>query len=156
MGIRWGNGKWHDKGVTIKRIFDSPAMLAASKAQGKKIKDRGIETMITELKFLDDADDSRAWTDWFETAGLAKPGNVGDLAIADPNVRLQAVIDGQGVALYDSLVKEEIRRGSIYLYDRVKLQDYGYYLVYPTDIDSHSPVAVFRDWIMAEASGSGG
>ena len=152
MSIRWGKGDWLDKGLKIERIFASPAMLAAGLTYARKIESSGFENLMNDLKFLDDADDSQAWADWFAAAGLEMPGNVGELIIPDPNVRVQAVIDGQGVALYDTLVKDEVERGSLFLFDQVQLNDYGYYLVYPQDTDSRSPITVFRDWIMAEAA----
>ncbi len=54
-----------------------------------------------------------------------------NLVIPDPNVRVQAVIDGQGIALYDRLVDDEVAAGRLYQYREVSLDDYGYYLVYP-------------------------
>ncbi len=67
------------------------------------------------------------------------------------NMRVQAVIDGQGVALFDSLVDDEVAAGRLYQYRPVSLDDYGYYLLYPREADVTSAVKIFRDWIMQEA-----
>jgi DNA-binding transcriptional LysR family regulator len=71
--------------------------------------------------------------------------------IPDPNVRVQAVIDGQGIALYDRLVEDEVAAGRLYRYQPVRLENYGYYLVYPREPGADSAIGVFRDWIMREA-----
>jgi DNA-binding transcriptional LysR family regulator len=76
---------------------------------------------------------------------------VGVLVIPDPNVRVQAVIDGQGVALYDRLVDDEVAVGRLYQYSAVALQDYGYYLLFPRATEADSAISIFRDWIMQEA-----
>ncbi len=69
----------------------------------------------------------------------------------DPNVHVQAVIDGQGIALYDRLVDEEVAAGRLYRYRAVSLGDYGYYLVYPRAAEAVSAIKIFRGWIMREA-----
>ena len=61
------------------------------------------------------------------------------------------MIDGQGVALYDFLVDDEVAAGRLYQYRPVSLEAYGYYLVYPRGIDAGSSIKTFRDWIMQEA-----
>ena len=71
--------------------------------------------------------------------------------IPDPNVRVQAVTDGQGVALYDHLVANEVAAGRLYQYRSVQLDDYGYYLVYPRHTEANPAIPIFRDWIMQEA-----
>ena len=64
---------------------------------------------------------------------------------------MQAVIDGQGIALYDFLVDDEVKSGRLYQYQPVTLGAYGYYLVYPRGAESGSAIKIFRDWIMQEA-----
>ena len=151
MAIRWGKGDWNEPGMVVEQVFACPAMLAASAELGRRIEARGIDSLIGRVKLLHDADGSSAWADWFAAAGLSMPSGSDDLIIPDPNVRVQAVIDGQGVALYDTLVRDEVDKGRLYLYPPVRLNAYGYYLVYPGGAGSDSPVRVFRDWIMAEA-----
>ena len=89
--------------------------------------------------------------DWFAAAGLQWTPGSNDLVIPDPNVRVQAVIDGQGIALYDFLVDDEVKSGRLYQYQPVTLGAYGYYLVYPRGTGSDSAIKIFRDWIMQEA-----
>ena len=151
MAIRWGKGDWIEKGMTVELLFGCPAVLTASRDIGAHIESRGINEVIGEVQLLHDIDGSQAWSDWFDAAGLPMGIASDDLVIPDPNVRAQAVIDGQGLGLYDDLVADEVSAGRLYQYRSVELTDYGYYLVYPQDIASDSPIAQFRDWIMREA-----
>lgn len=152
MAIRWGKGDWQDRGMAIEPILRSPARLTASVDAGRRIERDGIAATIGDLNLLHDADGSQAWSDWFDAAGLEMRGGADDLLIPDPNVRVQAVIDGQGVGLYDALVDDEVAAGKLYRHEDVKLDAYGYYLVYPEDAAGESPLREFRDWILAEAA----
>ena len=142
MAIRWGKGDWNDRGMAIEPIFEAPASLTANPDLGTRIEADGIAGVIAEVNLLHDTDDSQAWAEWHAAAGLKMRPGPNDLVIPDPNVRLQAVIDGQGVGLYDALIDAEIEAGKLYRYRPVELADYGYYLVYPAE---------FRAWIMLEA-----
>ncbi len=151
MAIRWGKGDWMDKGMKAELIFHAPASLTASPAVGRRIETHGIAALMSELNLLHDSDESQAWIEWHDAAGLTIQSGPNDLVIPDPNVRLQAVIDGQGVGLYDSLIDSEIEAGSLYRYRHIELADYGYYLIYPEDVAPDSPIRIFREWIMTEA-----
>ena len=151
MAIRWGRGDWDGPDLVVEKVFTCPAKLACSIDWGERIETGGIESILPRLNLLHDADGSRAWADWFDEAGLQMPDRGDGLIIPDPNVRAQAVIDGQGAALYDDLVQDEVDKGRLYLYEPVQLRDYGYYLLYPRNLERDSPLRVFHDWIIAEA-----
>jgi DNA-binding transcriptional LysR family regulator len=151
LAVRWGKGGWHDPGYQTELIFACPALLTTSAETGKRIESDGLEAVIATQTLLHDRDGSAAWLDWFSAAGMEWQGDTDNLVIPDPNVRVQAVIDGQGVALFDRLVDDEIAAGRLYQYRPVSLSDYGYYLVYPSVASPASAVKIFRDWIMREA-----
>ncbi len=151
LAVRWGRGDWRSDDYEVELIFTCPAMLTASRDIGRQIEAEGIEAVVKRQALLQDRDSSRAWIDWFAAAGIEWSSGPDDLVIPDPNVRVQAVIDGQGVALYDRLVDDEVAAGSLYQYRPVSLEEYGYYLVYPRAVDSSSAITTFRDWIMQEA-----
>jgi DNA-binding transcriptional LysR family regulator len=85
--------------------------------------------------------------DWWRAAGIDWSGQLDDLVIPDPSLRLQAVVDGQGSALYDRLI-DELAAGRLYQCRQVRLDDYGYHLVYRRAADTDSTIRIFRDWIM--------
>jgi DNA-binding transcriptional LysR family regulator len=151
LAVRWGKGDWYEEDFEVELIFPCPAMLTASHDIGLQIDAEGIESVLNRQKLLHDRDGSGAWIDWFAAADIEwRPGS-DDLVIPDPNVRVQAVIDGQGIGLYDSLVDDEVAVGRLYQYRAVSLDAYGYYLVYPRRLDPASAINTFRDWIMQEA-----
>jgi DNA-binding transcriptional LysR family regulator len=151
LAVRWGKGGWHEPDYEVESIFACPAMLSASVETGKRIEAEGLEKVIAGQPLLHDRDGSDAWSDWFAAAGIEWRERSDDLVIPDPNVRVQTVIDGQGIALYDRLVDDEVAAGRLYQYRPVSLGDYGYYLVYPHEAGAGSAVKIFRDWIMQEA-----
>ena len=151
LAVRWGKGDWQEPEFEIEMIFPCPAMLTASREIGIQIEREGIEAVIARHSLLHDRDGSKAWLDWFAAAGIEWTGGSDDLVIPDPNVRVQAVIDGQGFALNDFLVDDEVSAGRLYRYRPVSLNDYGYFLIYPGQSAPGSAIRIFRDWIMQEA-----
>jgi len=151
LAIRWGKGDWYEADFEVELIFACPAMLTTSRDTGLRIEAEGIEKVVSDQTLLHDRDNSDAWADWFSAADIEWSSGSDDLVIPDPNVRVQAVIDGQGVALYDRLVDDEVATGRLYQYRPVSLDAYGYYLVYPRGLDPASAIKTFRDWIMQEA-----
>jgi DNA-binding transcriptional LysR family regulator len=151
LAVRWGKGDWEEEDFEVDLIFPCPAILTASRDIGSRIESDGLESVLASQTLLHDRDDSRAWIDWFAEAGIDWTPGAEGLVIPDPNVRVQAVIDGQGIALYDSLVSDEVAAGRLYQYQPVRLEAYGYYLVFPREADPESAVMIFRDWIMQEA-----
>ena len=74
--------------------------------------------------------------------------------LSDSNSRVQAVIDGQGIALWDILVDPEVRSGQLVYVSDIWLDDYGYYLVYPKEARDNPVVTAFKQWINDEAHGA--
>ena len=72
--------------------------------------------------------ESEGWQDWFGLAGLDFSQSQKGLSIADSNSRVQAVIDGQGIALWDQLVAPEVNSGQLQYLSDIWLDEYGYYV----------------------------
>ncbi len=154
MAIRWGKGDWTD--MEIELLLPCPAKPTAGAAIARRIDDVGIEAALPDLTLLQDRDGSRAWADWHKAAGLPYRSQRDDLVIPDPNVRVQAVIDGQGAALNDSLVAAELSAGRLFQISAVELCDYGYYLAYPRGALDNPGLKAFHDWILGEAKSDEG
>jgi len=150
--IRWGKGEWQDPSMRVELILKCPAMLTASASLGREIEKLGVELVLKTHPLLDDREGSLAWHEWFEAAGIEEHAASKRLVIQDPNVRAQAVIDGQGLALYDDLITDDIKAGRLYQFTSVKLDEYGFYLIYPETAGSDSSVIKFRDWIINESN----
>ncbi len=142
MAIRWGRGDWKD--LEIEPLFRCPAFLTAAPDLARQ----AFET----LRLLQDRDGSSAWQDWHEAANLPYTPRDDELVIPDPNVRVQAVIDGQGVALNDALIQDEISSGKLIKASKVELSNYGYFLAYRPSAMNAPALKTFRDWIVAAAA----
>ncbi len=149
MAIRWGNGQWND--MEIERLFICPAFPTAGCAIAGRVETAGVAAVLPDVPLLHDRDGSETWSNWHDVAGLPYRPARDDLVIPDPNVRVQAVIDDQGVALNDTLVSTEMNAGQLVRISDVELADFGYFLAYPKAALDSSGICAFRDWIMAEA-----
>ena len=97
-----------------------------------------------------DHDDSNAWSDWFDVAGLPHQTRRDTLIVPDPNVRVQAVIDGQGIALNDALVAREVEDGLLVRLSTAELSSYGYFLVRPHKAPMKASADAFVDWLQQQ------
>jgi LysR family glycine cleavage system transcriptional activator/LysR family transcriptional regulator of beta-lactamase len=145
IAIRWGNGDWND--VEVLPFLPLPAWPVGNPDVAQVVKNVGLERAFSELTLLRDHDDSEAWSDWLSAAGLPHQTRKDTLIIPDPNVRVQAVIDGQGIALNDSLVTQEIDNGKIVRLSVVELSSYGYFLARPASGRNEGSVEVFVKWL---------
>ncbi len=142
IAIRWGKDDWTD--VPSEPFFRCPAFPTASAVLAA-----GDDAFSAPL--LHDREGSVAWADWHAAAGLEYTPARDHLVIPDPNVRVEAVAAGQGIALNDSLVDDDLSQGRLVRVSRIALDDYGYHLAYPKGVQSESGFTAFRDWIKAEA-----
>lgn len=145
LAIRWGNGNWSD--VKIEKLFPCPAWPCGDKAAYKKVQDHGIEKAFSDFTLLRDRDDSNAWSHWYQEASIPFRVRSDTLIIPDPNVRVQAIIDGQGIALNDDLVSQEIKDGKLFRLSPIESSDYGYYLAYDNKVAFNPELDAFINWL---------
>lgn len=149
MAIRWGDGDWSD--LEVEPLLPCPAFVVAGAAIARQAQGAPVEEVLAGATLLHDRDGSPAWADWHEVAGLPLRSSSDGLVIPDPNVRVQTVIDGQGLALYDRLVAAELTERRLFKLSEIELEHYGYFLVYPRGALAIPAVRAFRDWIQSEA-----
>jgi DNA-binding transcriptional LysR family regulator len=152
--IRWGDGNWSD--MHIEPLFKCPSFPAASPEVAAKIRKSGLTAGLNQVILLKDREGSHAWSHWHEIAGLSYKSLTDTLTVPDPNVRVQAVIDGQGIALFDDLVKPELDAGQLVQISPHQLQNYGYFLAFPSSSQNDSNVAEFASWILEITSWKSG
>ena len=150
LAIRWGNGNWKDGTATP--FMPMPPFPVGNGDVAGQVKQRGITETITELILLRDREDSNAWSEWLDRAGLPPQARRDVLIVPDPNVRVQAVINGQGVALMDDLVGDELEAGKLYRLSDVPLPEYGYFIVRPDRAPTSEPATVFSEWLQDTVS----
>jgi len=147
--IRWGRGDWTD--MKVVPFLPCPAWPAGNAAAARTVRELGLKRALEQFTLLRDRDDSDAWSHWFDAAGLKFLGQTDTLIIPDPNVRVQAVIDGQGIALNDTLVSAELDAGSLCRLSSSALEDYGYFVAYPHDHTLPKAAEAFVDWLLTMA-----
>ncbi len=148
--IRWGKADWSDSGTVTEKLFRCPAFPTAGRDIADQIDAAGLPAILPKLTLLHDHEESTAWQDWFRAAGIPYRPKQNPLVIADPNVRVEAVINGQGIALNDSLIETEIENGRLVQISPVELQAYGYFLIYPDGGLVNPALNAFRNWILAQ------
>ena len=73
------------------------------------------------------------------------------LVIPDSNDRIQAVIDGQGIALWDDLVQNELDSGELFFVSELAIEAAGYYLSSSSPVSERSTAAeTFIKWIQQQ------
>lgn len=149
IAIRWGRGEWTD--MTIEPLFPCPAWPTGNAQAAAKIAKLGQEQAFSEMTLLRDRPDSNAWSEWYAAAGIRYQGQTDTLLIPDPNVRVQAVIDGQGIALNDKLAQDEIDAGHLCRLSDTALDDYGYFLAYAPGALANPDIDAFATWLRTAA-----
>lgn len=149
IAIRWGNGQWDD--AKIEPFLSMPAWPVGNREAMEKVERLGLTAAFAEFVLLRDHDDSDAWSNWGIQSGLKSGTRRDTLIIPDPNVRVQAVLNGQGIALMDDLVSPEVRDGSLLRLSEFELSDYGYFIVEPFDAPTVPAVRDFVGWLRTTA-----
>lgn len=146
VSVRWGKGDWPDGGYEL--LFDSPLVpvCARTLVRGANRRPsgslRGLPILHDELR--------EPWAEWFAKAGVDAGILVDGPVISDPNLRIQAAIDGQGVTLADELVQSEFQSGRLVRPFDVALEGYGYYVAFGSGSRSVL-MKEFHDWLRSEA-----
>lgn len=150
IAIRWGNGEWADADVSP--FLHMPAWPVGNALAQKQVERLGVERAFSDFVLLRDHDDSDAWSDWKRDAGLRTIPRRDLLVVQDPNVRVQAVVNGQGIALMDDLAEPELGDGRIVRLSEQELPDYGYFIVLPFGAKHTQAARDFTDWLQIEAA----
>jgi LysR family glycine cleavage system transcriptional activator len=91
------------------------------------------------------------WRAWQERARVPDFDTEGGITFNDENSAIQAAIAGQGIALLSlALVAAELASGALVQPFGPVLDGLRYDLVYPVGAEERAPVAVLRDWVLAE------
>ncbi len=153
LAIRWGDGGWTD--MAIEPMFSCPAFATGASGSNALVEELGLEQVLSQMTLLKDREGSPSWQDWHSEAGLPYRKKADTLVIPDPNVRVQAVIDGQGLALNDALVDPELQSGRLDRLSQVQLDSYGYFLAYRPGTRSNPDIDAFAQWLLDQAAGGG-
>jgi LysR family transcriptional regulator, glycine cleavage system transcriptional activator len=149
LAIRWGKGNW--SGVESELLIPSSmTVLCAPQLTGGS----NPITRIDDLRqhtFLHDQTGNDSWIEWLSLAGLEDLGAGKGPIIVDPNVRVQSAIDGQGLVMANRLLEDDIQQGRLMEPFDIRLEGYGFYLVYAPEAKRRKAFQLFRSWVKEEA-----
>ena len=149
MAILWGIGGW--EGHKSELLLSLPAVATANRAVAEQVAQLGLAEAVRQLPLLGDSSGDAGWRAWHKAAGLTYAPSRASLTIPDSNSRVQAVVDGQGIALWDDLVAPEFSDGTLFRLSDVRVENTGYYVIF-TDQPMSQGAQAFLDWLRAETA----
>jgi LysR family transcriptional regulator, glycine cleavage system transcriptional activator len=151
VAVRHGDGNW--SGLDAVRLCTEQLFPVCSPKLmgGRNRLAKPSDLLKTPLLHLDD---SKAWSQWFEAAGVVDAETSRGLTLNRASMLIDAAVDGQGVAL---------ARTTLAAWDLISCRlirpfDVGlkvtrtYWIVCPKATSTKPKVATFRDWLLAEAA----
>ncbi|MGB1952249.1 MAG: LysR family transcriptional regulator [Marinobacter sp.] len=133
------------------RLFACPACPTGNSNIADRVREEGLDNVILSTPLLLDSSESEGWQDWCDLAGLDFSQSQKGLSVADSNSRVQAVIDGQGIALWDRLVTPEVNSGHLQYLSDIWLDEYGYYVHANEGGVENKALKLFLDWLIVES-----
>lgn len=151
--IRSNEGPW--PGMTWHPLYEAPSrfVAVASPVMAERLL-AGSPSALLEERLLGARDE---WADWFELAGVTGTPQP-SAAFNRLTLLLNAAEEGLGVCMArEILVVDALCSGALQqVFDIVSVRPdvppHG--LVYATELDDSTPIAIFRDWLRLEAAES--
>ena len=154
MGIRYGSGTY--TGLRSDRLLGeeqfivcSPRLVNDGLHPLRKPDDLRYHTLLHDEAFTD-------WRRWLDEMGVSGANATRGPTFNHSNVVIEAAIDGQGVALARSAIAAAALADGrlIKPFDIILPLAAAYYVVSPWENADRPKVAIFRDWLLAEAAAS--
>ncbi|WP_120505475.1 LysR substrate-binding domain-containing protein [Sulfitobacter mediterraneus] len=147
MALLWGIGGWEDHKSEL--LMSLPAVPTANRTVAEQVSRLGLAEAVRQLPLLGDSSGDAGWRAWHKSAGLPYAPSRSSLTIPDSNSRVQAVVDGQGIALWDDLVAPEIDDGTLVRLSDIRVENAGYFVIF-TDQPMSQGAEAFLGWLRAE------
>ncbi len=147
MAVLWGIGGW--EGHKCELLLSLPAVPTANRAVADQVTQLGLAEALRQLPLLGDSSGDAGWRAWHAAAGLPYAPSRSSLTIPDSNSRVQAVVDGQGIALWDDLVAPEFDDGTLVRLSDIRVENAGYFVIF-TDRPMSQGAEAFLNWLRAE------
>src|SRR3981081_1724840 len=149
VAVRHGDGNW--AGLDAVRLCTEQLFPVCSP---KLMSGRGRIAKPSDLlkSPLLHLDDSKAWSQWLDAAGVAAPELSHGLTLNRASMLIDAAVDGQGVALArTTLAAWDLMNGRLARpFDLGLKLAKAYWIVCPKATSMKPKIATFRDWLLAE------
>lgn len=146
LGILWGKGDWPDleSHLLVPGNFTPICSAAFIAEHGRP----GSPSDLAGYTLIHDEDHS-AWDAWMDKAKAGPIDFSSNLTIDDTNVRLQSILNNQGIMLgCPALLKDHLATGNLVQLFDIALDTYSYYLVYPKNFQLTKHMQIFVDWLL--------
>lgn len=157
IAIRYGTGDFPGYGVvpliheTLSPVC-APGLLNGARPL-RSISDLAFHTQIRD-EFAPTTTEFPTWEYWARETGHSLPTPARIRSFGQSNMVVQSAIQGDGVAMGRSpLVMDALRDGRLVQpFPQTAASPLNYWLVYPEDQRRARKIALFLDWIIAEAT----
>ena len=151
VAVRHGDGNWN--GLDAVRLCTEQLFPVCSPKlmSGRNRITKPSDLLKSPLLHLDD---SKAWSQWFDAAGVAETETSHGLVLNRASMLIDAAVDGQGVALArTTLAAWDLINGRLAKpFDRSLKLSKTYWIVCPKAASTKPKIMTFRDWLLAEAA----
>ncbi len=148
LAIRWGDGNWPN--TQSEALMHMPMMALCAPSLMPSESNTCLVADLLNYPFLCDQPGMNLWSEWLREAKIQCGEPVFSSVIKDPNVRVQSAIDAQGMVLGNPLLKPEIDSGQLCEPSQIRLEGYGYYMVFGPKIRPNQSLEKMVDWLRAE------
>ena len=149
LAVRHGDGHWD--GLDVVRLCSERLFPVCSP---KRVSggDRIIQASDLLKYPLLRLDGWNTWSKWFEAAGISAPVVRGPV-LNQASMLIDAAVEGQGIALArTALAAWDLLNGRLMVPIDISLRLQKTYWIVSPKAESHVPkIAIFRDWLLAEA-----
>lgn len=149
LAILWGDS-WSD--FEYELLMPTSSFVLGNRKIYEQTRSITLEKAMKKIPLLNDGfyGGNGGMQAWHRQANLEYNPSKSSLKITDASTRLQAVVDGQGIALWDELVNEEIESGKLFYISDIMLPGFGYHLVYKNKNSLSIEEKNFCKWIKSE------
>lgn len=145
FAIRFGDGNW--PGLLADPLLPAPLTVLCAPAVAARVRrpqDLAHETLLRSYRAED-------WPGWFAAAGLDCPPIRGPV-FDSSRLMVEAAVQGAGVALAPaSMFERELKEGRLSRPLAIEVMTGSYWLTRLRSRPPSPPMALFRNWLLAEA-----
>jgi DNA-binding transcriptional LysR family regulator len=150
VSVVWGSHEQFEGKYDL--LLESTVTPMCGGGLAKMIAKAGLRNGLKDLTLIHEDETRDAWRKWLVQAGLNDRNARRGPIIPDPNMRVQAITDGQGLALFDELVSSEVERGLLVIPSPIRLRGYGYYLSVSDSTANRQQISAITTWLKQQAS----
>jgi LysR family glycine cleavage system transcriptional activator len=150
-GVRYGMGDW--PGLRVEWLFEAELIPVTTPALCEGPPPLCCPDDLRRHQLIHVLGDMDDWRMWLQAAGVSGVDPEKGLKFDSTAMALQAAASGAGVAIAQRrLVDEDLASGRLVVPFEVQLRDgCAYYFVVPEGRADVPKIAMFRDWLLAEA-----